>query len=176
MKKLVFDLTGHQNPGLKHILLCRSISFWIEHGQPCQTVLWNALNPLLCGSLKNVSQIMHLYFQMLPYYEMFFFLSMQCHMVHLLKIITKFDHTIPSSTILSAKTKMKFYFFIFLIWVLRHIKMISLISSRVNRKVGGKWEICEINHLTTRKQNLACLTCDPSWAGLEPTVVRWRAI
>ena len=29
-------------------------------------------------------------------------------------------------------------------------------------KAGQKLEICEKNHLTTRKQNLACLTCDLS--------------
>ena len=43
---------------------------------------------------------------------------------------------------------------------LRPIKIISLISSRVNRKVGWKREIPKKKHLTTRKQNLACLTCD----------------
>ena len=52
--------------------------------------------------------------------------------------------------------------YIFLIWVWRHIKTISLILSRVNLKVGRKREIGEKKHLTTRKQNLSCLTCDPS--------------
>ena len=28
--------------------------------------------------------------------------------------------------------------------------------------MGRKWEILEKKHLTTRKQKLACLTCDPS--------------
>ena len=40
----------------------------------------------------------------------------------------------------------------------------SLILSRVNLKVVPKRGIPEKNHLTTCKQNLACLTCDPSWA------------
>ena len=48
----------------------------------------------------------------------------------------------------------------FFIWVLRPVKIISLILSRVNRKMGRKREIREKNRLTTRKQNLACLTCD----------------
>ena len=47
-------------------------------------------------------------------------------------------------------------FFFFFIWI------ISLILSRVNRKVGRKREIPKKKHLTTRKQNLACLTYDPS--------------
>ena len=42
--------------------------------------------------------------------------------------------------------------------------IISLILSRVNRKVGRKRDIPEKNHITTRKQNLACLTCDSSEA------------
>ena len=42
------------------------------------------------------------------------------------------------------------------------VKIISLILSRVNRYVGRKRVIPETNHLTTRKQNLACLKCDPS--------------
>ena len=49
--------------------------------------------------------------------------------------------------------------------VLQPVKIISLILSRVNHKVGQKWEIPEKKHLNTRKQNLAC-----------PTTVRWRAI
>ena len=51
--------------------------------------------------------------------------------------------------------------YFFFIWVLRSVK---IILSRVNRKAGQKREIPEKNHLTTRKQNLACLTCDPSQA------------
>ena len=58
-----------------------------------------------------------------------------------------------------------------IIWVLWPIKIISLILSfkiislilrGVNRKVEQKQEIPKQNHLTTHKQNLACLTCDPS--------------
>ena len=52
--------------------------------------------------------------------------------------------------------------FVFWIWVLRPVKIISFILSRFNRKVGRKREIPEKSHLTTRKQNLACLTYDPS--------------
>ena len=41
------------------------------------------------------------------------------------------------------------------------IKIIWLILSQVNRKVEHKREISQKKkHLTTRKQNLACLTCD----------------
>ena len=47
---------------------------------------------------------------------------------------------------------------------LRPGKIIPLILSRVNRKVVRKREIPEKNHLTTRKQTLACLACDPSKA------------
>ena len=54
------------------------------------------------------------------------------------------------------------FLFFFIIWVLRPVKIISLILSWVNHKVGQKWEIPEKNYLTTRKQNLTCLTCDPS--------------
>ena len=46
----------------------------------------------------------------------------------------------------------------FIIWVLLPVNNISLILSRVNRKMGRKREIPEKNHMTTRKQNLACLT------------------
>ena len=53
-------------------------------------------------------------------------------------------------------------FIIFFIWVLWPVKIILLILSRIKCKVGRKWEIPEKNHLTTRKQNLACLTYDPS--------------
>ena len=52
------------------------------------------------------------------------------------------------------------FFFIFIVYW--PIKVISLILSPVNREVGRKQEIPEKNNLTTRKQNLACLTCDPS--------------
>ena len=45
---------------------------------------------------------------------------------------------------------------IFFIWVLRPVKII------INHKVGRKREIPEKNHLITRKQDLACLTHDPS--------------
>ena len=31
--------------------------------------------------------------------------------------------------------------------------------------VGAKMEIPEKNHLTIRKQNLACLACGPSYSG-----------
>ena len=51
----------------------------------------------------------------------------------------------------------------FVILVLRPVKIISIILSRANRKMGRKREI-EKNHLTTRKQNLACLSGDPSSA------------
>ena len=47
------------------------------------------------------------------------------------------------------------------IWVLRPVIIISLIR-QVNRKVLRKREIPEKNYVTTRKQNFACLTCDPS--------------
>ena len=46
--------------------------------------------------------------------------------------------------------------------MLRPVKIISLILSRVNRKVGQKRKIPEKKHLTTHKQNLDCLTYDPS--------------
>ena len=48
---------------------------------------------------------------------------------------------------------------------LRPVKNISLILSRVNRKVGQKREIPEKNHLTPpQAELLARLTCDLSWA------------
>ena len=48
---------------------------------------------------------------------------------------------------------------LFFFWrVLRPLKISSLILSQFNRKVGWKWEIPEKIHLTTHKQNLACLT------------------
>ena len=54
--------------------------------------------------------------------------------------------------------------FIIIIWDLRPVKIVSLILSRVNCKMGRKRETSEKKHLTTRKQNLACLTYDLSWA------------
>ena len=42
----------------------------------------------------------------------------------------------------------------FFYWVLRPVKIISLIVRWVYCKVGQKWEIPEKNHLTTRKQNM----------------------
>ena len=53
---------------------------------------------------------------------------------------------------------------IMVIWVLQPVKIISLILSQVNRKVGRKQEIPEKSHLNTCKQNLACLKCDPIWS------------
>ena len=49
-----------------------------------------------------------------------------------------------------------------LYWVLGSVNIISLILSRVNCKIGRKREIPEKHHLTSHKQNLACLTVDPS--------------
>ena len=46
-------------------------------------------------------------------------------------------------------TRMCFFF----IWILRPVKVISLILNRVNRKVGRKREIPDKNHLTTRKHS-----------------------
>ena len=46
--------------------------------------------------------------------------------------------------------------------VLLPIKIISLILSQVNRKVGQKQEILREKTPITRKQNLACLTWNPS--------------
>ena len=57
-----------------------------------------------------------------------------------------------------------FSFFLYFIWILWPIKIISLILSRVNRKIGWKPEIHKKKNLTTHKQNLADLTCDPSSA------------
>ena len=54
-----------------------------------------------------------------------------------------------------------------MIWVSGPVKIISLILSWVVRWVGRKREIPEKKkkkHLTIRKQNMACLTCDPSKA------------
>ena len=50
-----------------------------------------------------------------------------------------------------------FFIFFFIIWVLWPVNITSLILSWVNRKVGWKRKIPEKNHLTTHKQNLACL-------------------
>ena len=49
-----------------------------------------------------------------------------------------------------------------LFFTARPIKIISLILSQANHKLRRKQKIPEKNHLTTRKQNLACLTCDLS--------------
>ena len=51
-----------------------------------------------------------------------------------------------------------FYFILyiyFFTWVLRPVKIISLILSQVNREMGQKREIPEKNHLTTRKDNFS---------------------
>ena len=56
------------------------------------------------------------------------------------------------------ESNMKRIFFFYL--GLRPIRIISLILSWVNRKMGQKWEIPEKKHLTTCKQNLACLICE----------------
>ena len=45
---------------------------------------------------------------------------------------------------------------------LRPVKIISLILRLGNSKVGRKREIPKKKHLSTHKQNLACLTCDSS--------------
>ena len=59
-----------------------------------------------------------------------------------------------------------FQTFFFFIWGLRPVKIISLIWCWANHKVGWKPEIPKKNHMTTRKQNLAC----PMWTelGLNP--------
>ena len=59
---------------------------------------------------------------------------------------------------------------LFFIWILRPITIISLSLSRVNHKVGRKREIPEKKHLTTRKQNLACLM----WPKLGLNPQRWE--
>ena len=56
---------------------------------------------------------------------------------------------------LNGNIQFNFYFL-----VLQPVKFISLILSQVCRWLGQKQEIPEKNHLTTRKQNLADLTCD----------------
>ena len=55
----------------------------------------------------------------------------------------------------------------FFICVLRPVKIISLILSRINLKAGRKREIPEKHHLTTRK-----LVSHMTRARLEPTAVR----
>ena len=50
-----------------------------------------------------------------------------------------------------------FIFFIFFIWLLQPINLISLILSRV--RCGENGRSSEKKHLTTHKQNLACLAC-----------------
>ena len=50
------------------------------------------------------------------------------------------------------------------IWVLRHIKFISLFLSTVNHKVGWKWEVSEKPRLTTLRSH--------RWARFWPTVAR----
>ena len=62
----------------------------------------------------------------------------------------------------SFVSKLSKFLFIYFIWVLRPIKIILLIMSRVNRKVGRQREIPEKKHLASRKQNLAYLTYEPS--------------
>ena len=52
---------------------------------------------------------------------------------------------------------------------LRPVKIISFILSRVIHKVGWKREIPDKNHLTTRKQNLSCLT----WPELGSNLQEW---
>ena len=44
------------------------------------------------------------------------------------------------------------------------VKIISFILSPVNQQVVRKREIPVKKHLTTRKQNMACLQCNPKWA------------
>ena len=65
----------------------------------------------------------------------------------------------------------------FIMWVLQPVKIISLILSRVNRKVGWKWEIPEKNHLTPHPNaSRTWFVSHMTRARLEPTAVRWRAI
>ena len=75
-------------------------------------------------------------------------------MIDLIKYIRSLTYTSRSSDF--------FFFFFLYIWVLRPVKIISLILSQVNIKKGWKWEISKKKHLTTHKQNLACLTYNPS--------------
>ena len=88
------------------------------------------------------------------------FTGRACHCVGFVIYIVICQKTsLPDIQALRTNTLIHFFFFI---WILRPFKIIWLILSRVNRLVGRKWEIPEKNHLTTRKQNLVCLTCDPS--------------
>ena len=59
--------------------------------------------------------------------------------------------------------------FFFSNWGLQPVKIISLILSWVNHKVGRKREIPGKNHLTIRKQNLAFLT----WPELGSNPQQW---
>ena len=59
-----------------------------------------------------------------------------------------------------------FVFYLF-IWVLRPVKIISLILSRANHLVGWK--------NTWPDASRTWLVSHVTWARLEPTVVRWRA-
>ena len=89
------------------------------------------------------------------------------------------------------------WFHLFFTCILLSVKIISIILSRVNHKVGRKQEILEKKNLSTRKQNLdrlfqfatvwlcrflivACLftwlVSNVTRARLEPTVKRWRVI
>ena len=79
--------------------------------------------------------------------------------------ITRFAFQTPFANTDMFKSSFFFlFFFFFFFFFLRPVKIISHILSRVIRKVGRKREIRDKNHLTTRKQNLACLTSGPSWA------------
>ena len=71
----------------------------------------------------------------------------------------------------------------FLIWVLRPVKIISLILSRVNRLVGRKRELSDIPEKKKQKKKNTPPSAGRTWlvthvtrARLEPTAVRWRAI
>ena len=74
-----------------------------------------------------------------------------------------FQTPFANTDVFKSSFFLSFFFSVFIL-VLRPVEIISLILSRVIRKVGSKREIRDKNHLTTRKQNLACLTCGPSWA------------
>ena len=58
----------------------------------------------------------------------------------------------------------------FFTWVLRPVNIISLILSRVNRKVGRKREIPEKNYLTTLKQKVGL---SHMWPELGSNQQRW---
>ena len=67
--------------------------------------------------------------------------------------------------LLEARTEFVCVFFVIVVCCCSlSVKIISLILIRVNHKVGRKRDISEKKHMTIRKQNLACLTCDPSKA------------